>query len=599
MVKFLRPLRDSLTTRKQDNMQKLSILATTLLATAAPTIAQGCSGPAPNQLFSNREEFAVNYYYQLGSMLFDIDAQVDLSINSFSTWSYDQGAGNPVVPNQVGGTGPVQFYAVPTTFLGSETLDPAVPGSPWLNLGTGLITIAAYPGAESQIVFSTPVTLPAGQWGVALVFEPTTTGPNPGLVQHCLAIAAAATPSSDDFVTMSNQVIQGTAWTGNGGGNPNLRMNYDVPATAAHNQILGEGCYFRPQAFYQDFPASLTAADIANTSQLWIYNPPAAPNGANYLIVPSGTSFAASPSPSLTLTAPVSTSSANWDDALSPPITLPFTFPFPGGSTSDITIGSNGCIYLASVVDSTYAVCGAAYGSIAGFRDLAPRLAPFYVDLDPSAAGTIHYDVAAGNGSVTITWDSVPEWPAGPNTNTIQVILNANGDVEIVYGNLSNEAVANSNNAIYGFTPGNGSPLPAQIDISTEILAGYMSGNNAILPILTPDSRAVLGSTPNVVTSNLTAGTQFGALVVGTQAVTPALDLGGFGMPGCFLHCNFFVVFTQVLDPVTGTFNQPLPIPSNPALTNQTIVMQSAPLTPGFNALGLLISNGLCLRIGD
>jgi len=80
--------------------------------------------------------------------------------------------------------------------------------------------------------------------------------------------------------------------------------------------------------------------------------------------------------------------------------------------------------------------------------------------------------------------------------------------------------------------------------------------------------------------------------------LSPALDLTAIGMPGCELHSNFFVVLTQTVDPVTGNFTQPLVIPNNPALQNQTVVLQAAPLTPGFNALGLLTSNGLCMRIG-
>ena len=76
----------------------------------------------------------------------------------------------------------------------------------------------------------------------------------------------------------------------------------------------------------------------------------------------------------------------------------------------------NGHVFLASVINSTYGVCGASYGSMAPFRDGAARIAPLYVDLDPTptGGGSIHYDVDPLNTFVRITWLAIPEWtPAG------------------------------------------------------------------------------------------------------------------------------------------------------------------------------------------
>ena len=69
------------------------------------------------------------------------------------------------------------------------------------------------------------------------------------------------------------------------------------------------------------------------------------------------------------------------------------------------------------------------------------------------------------------------------------------------------------------------------------------------------------------------------------------------GMPDCFLTTNPFVFLTNVILP-NNTFAQPFAIPNNPALQNSQLVFQAAPLTAGYNPASLLLSNGICTRIG-
>jgi hypothetical protein len=391
---------------------------------------------------------------------------------------------------------------------------------------------------------------------------------------------------------MTNDCIQQTAWTGTGQDSPNLRITYTPDAASAHYISVGEGCYFRPHSFYEDFPASPAAPDIANTSQSWVNV------GTNYIVVPGGATLVPPVSPSITLGAYGASSSASWDDALSTPITMPFTFNAPGGvSTTDITISSNGCLYLANVTNPAYTpFTGASYGGIATFRDGPPRVAPFFCDMDPTSGGGIHYDVDPSNQFVRVTWLNVPEWPATAATNTIQVTLYSNGNIDLVMGNLTNASVANGNNAVYGYTPGLGSRLPAEIDISASM--PYTSGDGAIPPVMSMDARPVIGTTPNIITSNITAGTLVQVLAAGDVMQPVPIDLAIIGMPGCFLTTNPFVFLTNV---ITGnnTFVQPFAIPNNPTLQNAQLVFQSAPLTPGYNAASLLLSNGICTRVGQ
>ena len=576
-------------------MHKLPCVLAALLGIAASAVAQNCTTPPAQRTFSNRDEFGASFYYTLGPgptsptvggcHMFDLNSQRNISISSIRTWTYDSGIGNPPTPNQVGATGTVNFYTCPTTRIGNEANFAA-----WTLLGSGIITIVATPG-ESAIVFTPPLLLPSGQHGIALEYLPTTNGPAPGVL-HCLGVSPNPNlPVSDEFLTFSNDGIQGTAFVSAATASPNLRIVYTPDAASAHYVSVGDGCYFRPHAWYEDFPASATPPDVQNTSQSWINL------GSNYIVVPGAATYVPPTSPSLTAGAFGVSSSASWDDALAVPNTLPFTFTAPGGvSTTDITISSNGCLYLANVTNAAYTpYTGASYGSITAFRDGPPRVAGYFVDLDPTVGGGIHYEVDPSNQFVRVTWAAVPEWPATAATNTIQITLFANGNIDLVTGTLSNVSVANGNNAIMGYTPGLGSRLPSPIDISASL--PYTSGDGAIPPVLAMDARPVLGTTPNIVTTNITAGTIVQVLAAGGALQPVPIDLAIIGMPGCLLTTNPFVFLTNVILP-NNTFAQPLAIPNNPALQNSQLVFQAAPLTAGYNPASLLLSNGICTRIG-
>lgn len=568
-------------------MHKVS-LALAVLGTAVSVAAQNCSGAPAARVISTRQEFAASFYYALGAHLFDLNAQVPITIQGASTWLYDQGVGNPVVPNQVGNTAIVDVYTCPTTRLGNEANGPTNPGSPWTLLGSGQITVVntGVGNGESPIVFTPPLVLPAGSYGVCFVYNAPVAGTNPGPL-HCLGVQPnPGLPIDDSFITMSADSIVGTAWTGPGADSPNLRLNYTPDPNSAQFVPFGDGCYFRPQAFYESFPNGMTAPDIANTSQSWVNL------GGNYLVVPGGVPFVPPAGPSLTLGTYGSSSSANWDDALSTPVTMPFTFNFPGGSTTDITISSNGAVLLANVVNNSYDVCGASYGSIAPFRDGPPRIALYHHDLDPSTSGGIWYEVDPANQFVRVTWDQVQEWGVAAAVNTMQVTLWASGNVDIYYGVLGNQS--SGNNAIAGFTPGLGSRLAPAMDLSASI--PFQSGDGAIPPVLTMDARPVFGTTPNVVTKNVTPGTFFQVFIAGLTGLPTPVPLAPFGMPGCSQHINPFTAFLSGIGG-NGEFSVPFGIPTDPSFQNVQFFFQSAPLTGGLNAAGILTSNGLCAKL--
>lgn len=580
--------------RNPATMHKLS-LTLAVLGTASLAVAQNCAGAPGSRVFSNRQDFAASFYYgtNLLTHIFDLNVQVPITISGMSTWLYDQGVGNPVVPNQVGNTAVVDVWTCPTTRVGNELLNPANPGSPWTLLGSGTITVVntGVGNGESPVVFNPPLVLPAGVYGVNVIYNAPTSGINPGPL-HCLGVSPnPGTPYTDPFLTMTNDGIVGNAWTTAAVDSPNLRITYTPDALSANYVPFGDGCYFRPYAFYESFPEAPGNRDLSGVSMSLVAL------GQNYLVVPGGPAYVPPAGASLHLGPYGSSSSTSWDDALSTPIALPFTFNYPGGSTTDITISSNGSVFLAAVVNNSFDVCGAAYGSIAPFRDGPPRITPGYHDLDVTVGGGIYYEVDPANQWVRISWDNVQEWGVAAAVNKYQVTLYANGNIDMPIVLLSNQSP--TNNAITGFTPGLGSRLPPAMDISAAL--PFQSGDGKLPPMLTMDARPVIGTTPNIITTNVTLATTFEIFVAGLGGLPTPVSLQPYGMPGCFLHLNqSLIVAAFLLGRVPpADFSQPFAIPNNPSFQSVQFFFQAAPLTSGLNPAGILSSNGLCARLGQ
>lgn len=279
-------------------------------------------------------------------------------------------------------------------------------------------------------------------------------------------------------------------------------------------------------------------------------------------------------------------------------ITLPFTFNYPGGNTTDITIGSNGYVYLAAVTDNSYAACGGYFGSIVSFRDEAARIVAYAHDLDASVAGAgIFYEVGPANQFVRITWQNCPEWlPAGGGqNNNIQMTLNANGNVDLVFGSLRNSFAGN--NALLGFTIGSGSPLGPQVDFS---VLDFQTGDGQTPPILSMSARPVLGTTPDLITDNLSPDTLFQILVTGLAGTPTPLALAPFGMPNCNLHLSLpGIVGTLLTGRTANYFSVPWTIPNSTAFQDVQFFFQAAPLKAGLNPAGLITSNGVRASLGQ
>lgn len=629
-------------------MHKVS-LALAVAATSTIAMAQNCAGSPPPSDIRTYDPWAASFYYgnlvdnSLGQFI-DIDLASPIEITGMNVTTYDQGAGNPVVPDQVGNIAEVRIYLIPGTRVGNETMR-ANWGIDATGAGTadgepevlGELTVVAWNGDSPIANFKDPVTgnptpflLPAGQYGMCIQVIPTTYTNTPLVVTanrgaiHTIGVSPnPAITWSDQFITLSNDGIQQNGWhtvdatgavidnaTPNGAQDSvNIQIQYTPDASAALSLQYGEGCYNRPQAAYDVIPAGTAqgsayeATGAVGGGYTWL--PQGSPQDS-YLIVPgapfapvaSGTNLAGNP------TGYTSSSSGSWDDAcLTQP--LGFSFPHPGGTTTDITINSNGKIYLGLTTDASFATCGSNYGSTATFRDGPPsgplaQICAFNADLDPDLAvnggvGAIYFENPTPT-TARITWQGVPNWPAVANeVCDIQLTLYDSGQFDIAFGTLFNSDPASGNDAILGYSKGDGSPLGGLTDWSGA--GAIQTGDGAFPPNLFVDGRPIAGTSVDVVVDSLTAGTGAGFISIGLLPQSPGLNLGPFGMPGCTSNLNIGAIVTSVFvfaanNELRWTWNVPT------GFNNTQVFLQSGTITPGLNAAGVLATNGVCAKIG-
>jgi hypothetical protein len=107
--------------------------------------------------------------------------------------------------------------------------------------------------------------------------------------------------------------------------------------------------------------------------------------------------------------------------------------------------------------------------------------------------------------------------------------------------------------------------------------------------------RPVIGTTFNLNTSNVPAGSNLVILALGSTEITAGTPLAGIGMPDCFQYTSLDASVVTI--PTGSTASQPITVPNNPVLAGVVALSQSAALAIGANPLGLLASNGVRLSL--
>jgi hypothetical protein len=334
-----------------------------------------------------------------------------------------------------------------------------------------------------------------------------------------------------------------------------------------------------------------------------VYAPGA--TGGNYVIIPAGPAYdgttPAANGVDLSTMTYTSSSSASWDDA-SIVMTLPVTafpngFPFAGGSTTDITVNSNGKVMLGNTIDPSFATNGSNWGSTSPFQGLTGSglavMSPYNTDLDPAAGGQIWYEDPSPSGGVRITWHNVPCWPVVPGiVNDIQIELLPGGLVQIAYGGgLDN----GTNDLIVGFSAGGGQPMSQPIDWSA--LNGYVTGTGEVALSMASDARPILGTTVNMTVDNIPGGSPLAAIIYGLNQLNPGVDLTGIGMPGCFQYCSQDAVVLAIGP--GASFSNAFAVPAGITFSGLVVNVQGGAYNPSAiaNTLGAISSNGVELKL--
>jgi len=369
------------------------------------------------------------------------------------------------------------------------------------------------------------------------------------------------------------------SWTGGGGSSSRLSNWLDPIGTgqttldtlgsnAASASVFGLGCYTSYATYHEGFSGSFDMSGSGSSTVSIVMTP----SGNGYAVTQGGNNWSNPTTPDLGLS----------DDGVTSPLSLGFNLSFPGGNTSQVRMCSNGYVWLNG--SST----GADYTpSSSELTSESPRLAPFWMDCDPTSGGSCHFHTASG--VAYFTWQNVPPWNSSSSaTNTFQAAVYSSGVVEYRWRSVSNFP----GGGLVGWSRGNGVQDPPAIDISASLPFSVSVDADGLEFI--PQGRPVQGTTMTMTMSNIPAGTSFGGVFLGFTQYPSGLSLASLGMNGCYQYCSQEFTWLAVLG--GSTYNFQLGIPTGSFWTGTEMFSQAATLTPGVNALGALASNGIALK---
>jgi hypothetical protein len=336
-------------------------------------------------------------------------------------------------------------------------------------------------------------------------------------------------------------------------------------------QPYGVGCYDGSRTVYENF-ANATSFDLANSAFLAIFT------GNAYTFVQSGSYVP----PSLNATVLQLSDDSEVSVVLSSPLA------YPGGTTTTLTVCSNGFVSPGVGNGTSYTP-----DPIVWCASTLPRWGVSWHDYNPTIAGSgqVKYEEV---GTVSyVTWDGVFDYATTGPGSTFQLQFDrAGGFVTYAYGTFS--GIGNAH--LVGYAGGGTSRNLGSRDISASLPATFSTTATDSIPLtLTASGRPRIGTSINLVSSNVPTGSPLGATIFGLAEITAGINLVGLGMPDCFQYLSLDA--TVVFLPSGGTGTQPFTVPNVPGLAGVIMLAQSAAFAPGVNALGILSSNGMRLTI--
>jgi hypothetical protein len=137
---------------------------------------------------------------------------------------------------------------------------------------------------------------------------------------------------------------------------------------------------------------------------------------------------------------------------------LQFAFTLYGVQWNDVHINSNGIVSFGADVNPT------GVFDPNDFLGPTPKVAGYFIDLDPSSGGAVYYKSEATKA--TVSWVGVPEFGTF-NNNTAQVVLHNNGNIDVTFNGVQPTS-SNGIAIVLGINPGGAPPLQ-EISFSDDL----------------------------------------------------------------------------------------------------------------------------------
>lgn len=336
----------------------------------------------------------------------------------------------------------------------------------------------------------------------------------------------------------------------------------------ANKASIGSACGGCTGSFYELFPSS-GAFDLAGRSMTMTLN------GGAYTVAETPVAFVPAAGTNLGL-------GLN-SQAI---VTLPFSLPYPGGTTTQLQVCSNG--YVSPGVPNVLQLLPSGSLLMQG----NPRWAAAWTLFSPVATSSSNVYFDASPTRAIVTWSNVPII-ASSLPSTFQIQFFPNGVVNVVWQNIAASSFA----TMVGWSTGGGHDDPGSRDLSATLpvpLALCATPFDGLS--LDLSANPVIGTTFQWQIDGILPATGWGALLWSLQRAVPAFDLGPAGMQGCFAH---------VLAPESVLFVAPAAshavsqsIPNAPVLIGVELFGQAATYNPPLTSLGLVASNAMLLTLG-
>ncbi|MCC7062796.1 MAG: hypothetical protein IT456_08340 [Planctomycetes bacterium] len=365
---------------------------------------------------------------------------------------------------------------------------------------------------------------------------------------------------------------------GYNGASGSFSLNVSGPGggVLASSTPFGAGCYHTSKAFYELF-GTAAANDLAGTNLRLV-------KSGDYYIAQTGGSFVA-PHGSATALALTDDSEVT--------VNLAGSFPYFGGTTSTLTVCSNGFVSVATGNGTGYAPSAAGWLS-----SVAPRFGMWH-DYNPAAAGSGSVKFQQIGAIAYVTWDGVFSYGRTTGGSRWQLQFDtATGNVTCAIQSVDSQGSTTNvgNQSLAGGASAGPSDDLGSMDITASLPAKFRISRDNLQPLSETGTLPQIGSVMTMTTTNYAASSVLGIHAMSLVMHNPGIDLTSVGMAGCFQFTG--LESTIVVLPVGGQSTFAMNIPNSPSFAGLPLNAQTYALAIGANNLGLITSNGVAMVVG-